>query len=266
MKLYTNILLSLSGIVVAVALSACGPSGEKKSESGSSSSSASSSGSAATASSNDPAAPPPGIPDSDLKEEKPEYPKPMFIGTPVPTGNIKNLETPDPEAVKKRLTFKIPKDATNVALHKKVTSSDPLPIIGTLDLVTDGDTDGSDGSYVELSPGKQWVQIDLGADYKIWKLLVWHFHKQTAVYFDVVVQISDDPEFKKDVTTVFNNDIDDELKLGAGKDKDYVETNHGRLIDGKGTKGRYVRLWSKGNSANEMNHYIEVSVYGSPAK
>ena len=260
MKLYTNILLSLCGIVVAVALSACGPSGDKKSESGSSSG-----GASATASA-DPAAPPAGIPESDLKEEKPEYPKPMFIGTPVPTGAIKNLETPDPEAVKKRLNFKIPKDATNVALKKKVTSSDALPIIGTLDLVTDGDTDGSDGSYVELSPGKQWVQIDLAADYKIWKLLVWHFHKQTAVYFDVVVQISDDPDFKKDVTTVFNNDIDNELGLGKGADKNYVETNHGRLIDAQGAKGRYVRLWSKGNSANEMNHYIEVSVYGSPVK
>ena len=214
----------------------------------------------------DPAAPPAGIPESELKDETPAYPKPMFIGTPVPTGNIKNLEKPDPEAARRRLTFKIPKDATNVAKWKKVTSSDSLPIIGTLDLVTDGDADGSDGSYVELPPGKQWVQIDLGKEYQLWKMLVWHFHKQTAIYFDVVVQISNDPNFENGITTIFNNDIDNELGLGRGKDKCYIETNHGRLMDAMGAKGRYVRLWSKGNSANEMNHYIEVSVYGSPVK
>ena len=190
----------------------------------------------------------------------------MFVGTPVPTGNIANLEKPDPEAVKGRLTFKLPKGTENVALHKKVSSSDPLPIIGSLDLVTDGDADGSDGCYVELSPGKQWVQIDLGDDFKIWKLLVWHFHKNTAVYFNVVAQVSDDPEFKTGVTTVFNSDVDNSLGFGAGKDKFYIETNHGRLIDAGGVKGHYVRLWSKGNSANEMNHYVEVQVFGTPTK
>jgi hypothetical protein len=33
-------------------------------------------------------------------------------------------------------------------------------------------------------------------------------------------------------------------------------------VSGKGTKGRYVRLYSNGSTANEMNHYIEVEVYG----
>ena len=55
----------------------------------------------------------------------------------------------------------IPEGCTNLAAKKKVTSSDPAPIIGELSLVTDGDKDGSDGSFVELAPGKQWVQIDL---------------------------------------------------------------------------------------------------------
>jgi hypothetical protein len=138
--------------------------------------------------------------------------------------------------------------------------------MGDLYMVTDGNTELDDKSYLELSPGKQWIQIDLEATYLLWKILVWHNYKLSAVYFDVVVQISDDPEFKKNVTTVFNNDIDNELKLGAGKDKTYVETNYGRLIEATGAKGRYVRLWSKGNSANYLNHYIEVSVYGSPVK
>jgi hypothetical protein len=50
----------------------------------------------------------------------------------------------------------------NLALNKPVTASDKDPIIGKLDQVTDGDKEGSDGSWVELGAGFQWVQIDLG--------------------------------------------------------------------------------------------------------
>jgi len=100
----------------------------------------------------------------------------------------------------------------------------------------------------------------------VWKVLLWHFHKNTAIYFSTVVQLSDDPEFKTGVTTLFNNDIEDKLKLGKGADKNYIETYHGRFIEGNGAKGRFVRVWSAGNSANEMNHYIELQVFGTPAK
>ena len=46
----------------------------------------------------------------------------------------------------------------------------------------------------------------------------------------------------------------------------YVETNEGKLIDAKGVHGRYVRLYSSGNHVNDMNHYIEVEVYGKPVE
>ena len=274
MKLKTDTLFLASIIAGSIALTSCG-GGDKKDEapatggapaaSTEAKPAAAAAAPAAGAPSGDPAAPPAGFAAGDLEDITPAYPKPMFVGTPVPTGNIKNLETPDPEAVKKRLTFKLPKGSVNLAKGKPVTSSDPLPIIGSLDLVTDGDADGADGNYVELQPGHQWVQIDLGAESTIYKLLVWHFHKQTAVYFDMNIQISNDPTFKEAVS-IYNSDQDDRSKMGAGTDRPYVETNHGRLIDGKGTKGRYVRLWSNGNSANEMNHYVEVQVYGTPAK
>ena len=45
----------------------------------------------------------------------------------------------------------------------------------------------------------------------------------------------------------------------------YIETYQGKLIDAKGVKGRYVRLYSNGNTTNKMNHYIEVEVWGKPA-
>lgn len=81
---------------------------------------------------------------------------------------------------------------------------------------------------------------------------------------DVIVQISDDPAFKTGVTTVFNNDYDGSARLGKASDNPYVETRFGRIVDGRNTKGRYVRLYSNGNTSNEMNHYIEVEVFGSP--
>jgi len=158
----------------------------------------------------------------------------------------------------------VPAGTANLALNKKVTSSAD-PIMGSLDLVTDGDKTGDEGSWAELGPGKQWVQIDLEKDANIYAILVWHFHSQARVYFDVVVQVSDDPAFSKDVTTVFNNDANNELGLGAGKDMDYIETYEGKLIDAKGVKGRYVRLYSKGNTTNKLNHYVEVEVFGKPA-
>ena len=260
-------LLVLAGFA-GLTLTSCGPKGEgdkdkKPADAKSGSATPAASGGAAASA---PAAKKPTGETEQLPINLDWYPKAQFVGTPVPTGDIKNLEKPDPEAVKKR-DYTVPKGTTNVAKGKKVTCSDPLPpIIGSLDLVTDGDADGSDGCYVELSPGKQWIQVDLGADYDVWKILLWHFHKNTAVYFNVVVQASTDPEFKKDVVTLFNNDDENKCGQGAGKDPKYIETNHGRFIEGNGTKARYVRCWSAGNSANEMNHYVELQVYGSPAK
>ena len=148
---------------------------------------------------------------------------------------------------------------------KKVTGSDNNPIIGTLDLITDGNKDAGEGYYVEMLDGKQWVQIDLGKSATIHAIWLWHFHSQKRAYHDVITQISDDPEFKPGTfTTVFNNDYDNSSKLGKGGDNPYVETRFGKIIDAKGTKGRYVRLYSAGNTSNEMNHYIEVEVFGIP--
>ncbi|HYG22923.1 MAG TPA: discoidin domain-containing protein [Verrucomicrobiae bacterium] len=189
---------------------------------------------------------------------KTELPKPLFVGTPVPV-KIPNLE---PARQGKRPDFLVPAGTTNIAAGKPVTASDNEPVMGTLDLVTDGDKEGDEGSWVELGPGKQWVQIDLEKSSEIYAVLLWHYHSQARVYRDVVVQVSDDPEFKKGVTTIFNADIGNVLGLGAGKDMAYMENYEGKLIDAKGVKGRYVRLYSNGNTTNKLNHYIEVEVFG----
>ena len=192
---------------------------------------------------------------------KTDLPKPLFVGTPVPA-KIPNLEPP---RAGKRPDFLVPLGTTNLARGKKVTSSDSEPIIGSLDLITDGDKAGDEGSWVELGPGKQWVQIDLEKTGEIYAILVWHFHSQSRAYRGMVVQISDDPAFAKDVTTVFNSDYDNSVGQGVGKDYAYMETYEGKLIDARGVKGRYVRLYSNGSTSNKLNHYIEVEVFGKPA-
>jgi hypothetical protein len=68
------------------------------------------------------------------------------------------------------------------------------------------------------------------------------------------------------VQTVFNNDRDNSLGLGAGANLHYTETNEGKLIDSQGVQGRYVRLYSNGNTSDDLNHYIEVEVYGRPVR
>jgi hypothetical protein len=192
---------------------------------------------------------------------KTQLPHPLFVGTPVPL-NVPNLEPP---LKGKRPDFMVPAGTVNLAKGKKIAASDNSPVVGTLDLVNDGDKAGDEGSWVELGPGKQWVQIDLVKSADIYALLVWHFHSQARVYRDVVMQVADDPTFKSGVTTIFNNDFKNELGLGAGKDLNYVETYQGKLVDAKGVKGRYVRLYSNGNTTNKLNDYIEVEVWGKPA-
>ncbi len=196
----------------------------------------------------------------DKEELQLQLPKPMFIGTPT------NLKSANLEVVtgKSRGPFLVPVGTKRLSFERPVNASDMLPVIGELDMVTDGEKDGGDGYFIELGPSKQWVQIDLGASNALHAILVWHYHSQARVYRDVIVQVSDDSDFLKGVTTIFNNDHDNSSGLGIGKDKEYIEVAEGRLFDPKGVNARYVRLYSNGNTTNDLNHYVEVEVFGTP--
>ena len=191
-----------------------------------------------------------------------KLPKPMFVGTPT---NIKvdNLEK---GTGKPRPPFYAPAGCVNLAAGKIVSSTDELPIIGDIEMITDGDKEAVDGSYVELGPFQQHITIDLEKECEIYAVLIWHYHLQGRVYFDVIVQTADDVDFITNVNTLFNNDIDSTAGLGIGTDMHYIETSDGRLVNGKGTRARYVRLYSNGNNANDLNNYIEVEVWGKPAE
>ena len=187
-------------------------------------------------------------------------PKPKFVGTP------RNIRVPnlEPFSLNDRPPIMAPKGCVNLALRKPVTASDEYCIVGELHQITDGIKEGDDGKWVELSPGRQWIQIDLMASQRLYAVMFWQFALQMRVYHDVVAQVSDDRDFADGVTTLFNNDYDNSLGFGIGKDKEYIDCYQGKLVSAKGVVARYVRLYSNGSDVGETNHYIEVEVYGVP--
>lgn len=187
-------------------------------------------------------------------------PKPLFEGTPVPP-KVPNMEKP---TGRPRPPFLAPAGVTNVALRKPVSSSDSDPVIGNLEMITDGAKSGADGSFVQLKDGVQSVVIDLEARHTIYAILVWHYLKEARSYADVVVQVANDPDFITSVITLFNNDSGNEAGLGIGKNLRYVETSEGKLIDAKGVEARYVRFFTNGSEKTATNHYVEVEVFGKP--
>src|SRR5947207_5015222 len=196
-------------------------------------------------------------------ELKLDLPKPMFVGTPK---NVPQATTVEKPTGKPRPALLVPKGVELVSHGKPVKMSDDNPVSGKADMITDGVKEGTDGNWVELGPGLQWAQIDLQKPAEIYAIVIWHYHAEPRVYRDVVVQLADDPDFIENVRTIFNNDHDNSAGLGVGKDKEYFEMAEGKLIEVSGQKARYVRCYSKGSTADEQNHYIEVEVFGRPGR
>lgn len=196
----------------------------------------------------------------DLQHLVIHYPAPMFIGTPADM-KVERLENAWEVS---RPVFYVPEGTYNLAMNKWIEITGEEPVIGDVNFINDGDKEGVEGSYVELSPGHQYITIDLEFSCYIYAIVIWHYHSKARVYYDVIVQISEDPDFISDVKTLFNNDFDNSSGYGAGENLNYIETNEGKLIDAKGYQARYVRLHSNGNNDNELNHYTEVEIYGKP--
>ncbi len=182
---------------------------------------------------------------------------------PTPKKPVPGVRLP---ASKPRPPFYAPVGTKNIALNRPVTSSDKEPVLGELKQITDGEKQAAEGACVELSPGVQWVQIDLGSKSTIHAILMWHKHADMRAYKDVVVQVCDDQDFINSVKTVFNNDTDGSAGLGVGKDQEYYEYHEGELIDCKGVSGRYVRCYCNGSTNDGQNHYTEIEVWGIAAK
>jgi hypothetical protein len=189
---------------------------------------------------------------------KPEFPRPLWIGSgppppPLPPNMIAGNFSQEREV-------RIPRRVTLLSRDVPVTCSDPAPL-GELSWITDGDKQGDDGYFVDILPGQQWVQLDLGEPRELWLLWLWMYHKMGAVYKDVIIEIASEADFR-DARIVFNNDHDDTSGMGAGQDTSWIETNLGRPIRLNGQRARFIRLYSNGRSVDDTNQWIEVEAFG----
>ena len=191
-----------------------------------------------------------------------KLPPPAFKGTPK---DIQLSSYVEPLSDKPRPPMMVPAGLKNIAPGKKLTSSDKAATETVLQKITDGDKEPSDQSIIFLRKGTQYIQMDLGSAHELFAIVLWHAHNTPKVYRDVIVQTADDADFKENVRTLFNNDQDNSSGVAVGTDREYFETYEGRLIDAKGAKARYIRMYSKGSTESALNEYSEVEVYGRPA-
>ena len=207
---------------------------------------------------------------SSLRADDPKPTVPLELDLPAHTlkGTPEDLPTGpniEPPSDKPPTPVQVPKGVKNVAAGKPVTSS-VKPFTGELMQLTDGKREPLDEDAVEMKKGTQWVQIDLGESVNIHAIAFWHDHRYVQLIHDVIIQVSDDPECKSGVTTLFNNDTDNSSGLGVGTDREYFEIQFGRVVAGKGVKARYVRGYTKGGSLSALNCWQEIEVYALPTK
>lgn len=130
-----------------------------------------------------------------------------------------------------------------------------------LERLTDGVT-ASEPYLDTTAGGLQWVQLDLGAEHEINTVFLWHYYADARTYHDVILQLSNDPNFSSGVSTLFSNDADNSAGQGYGFHPEYEETAAGQEIYCKNIRARYVRFYSNGSTVNDSNHYVEAQVYG----
>ena len=163
-------------------------------------------------------------------------------------------------------------ESDNLALNKDVTLVPMITYVPDFERVahaTDGILDGN--NYVngveENTPS--YIQIDFGKEITANKVKIWHYATgNNRIYNDVVIQFSNDPEFKSDVVTVFNNDQDNSSGLGVGTDTEYVENfDTGKTIEFSPVQAQYMRCYNNGfkysadGEIRYLHHWQEVEVY-----
>ncbi|WP_127588437.1 discoidin domain-containing protein [Paenibacillus koleovorans] len=129
--------------------------------------------------------------------------------------------------------------------------------------LTNGNTSSSDNVAVGNPGDIAYAQIDLGALKDVSQIKMWHYYTDGRTYKDVIVQLSQTPDFSSYVTTVFNNDQDNSAGQGSGSDATYAETSAGKTLMFAPVTARYARFWLGGNSVNGYNHFVELQVFGT---
>jgi hypothetical protein len=191
-----------------------------------------------------------------------KLPAPAFKGTPkdIPEGI-----SVEPLSDKPRQALLVPPGCVNLAAKLRPTSSDTNAAADKLMKITDGDKEAYEASIALLRKGVQYVQLDLGKPAELYAIVVWHAHDSPKVYRNVVVEIAADAAFTENVRTLYNNDTENKAGQGVGTDRQYFESSEGRLVEAKGQKAQFVRLYSRGSTESALNEYTEVEVWGKTA-
>ena len=192
-----------------------------------------------------------------------KLPNAAFKSTPIDLPANMKVE---PISDKPRAEILVPKGCENLAAGIVPTSSDTNAGAAKLGKITDGKKDFYEESIVLLRKGVQHVQLELKKPAEIHAIVIWHAHDTQKVYRNVVVQVADDAEFTQNMRTLYNNDTENKAGQGAGTDRQYYESAEGRLIEAKGAKAQFVRMWSRGNTESALNEYTEVEVWGKPVQ
>ena len=188
------------------------------------------------------------------------------VTTATPGHNLDDISLPHlRKEGKKRPPFMVVPGLENLALYKLVTVSDE-PAVGEPEQITDGIITSGKFDFVE---GPSWVQVDLGEPAEIHAVVLWHFYKNPVIFNDVIVRVSNDVNFSRDVIMLFNNDHDNSAGMGKGTDTAYISRWWAEIVDARDadltpTTARYVRVNTGLSVSGKLPGYVEVAVYGKP--
>jgi hypothetical protein len=105
-----------------------------------------------------------------------------LLGTPRAISKVPNLEKAHWASLDRR--FLAPAGNRECGAGQgPFTSSATEPAVGDLEMITDGNKAGTDGTYVELGPGRSVGGHRPEAEFNLYAITVWHYHKQGARLF-----------------------------------------------------------------------------------
>ena len=162
-------------------------------------------------------------------------------------------------------TYDVP--AKNVALgiiptfDEGVTlNSYPSENSSTIESITDGVGDSDNFMY---SNKIAWLYLDLGEEIVIDKIATKFWYNNS---FLVVIQTATDPDFTENLYTVFNNDTNNLVGVGAGTDGTYTDLGSGSVFNTftfEKRAARYIRVWAQNTDGRQYSMWEEIQVWSA---
>ena len=133
-------------------------------------------------------------------------------------------------------------------------------------MAVDGIKDNCDANHLGFGQDNNryssYAQVDLGKMCDITSINLYRYWNGNRTYDATVIAVSETADFAEKVI-LYNSDKVNVHKLGTGTEELYQETNKGKIIDGKNTRARYVRVYMYGvKNGGTTNHIVELEVMG----